>query len=328
MGKPFVSVIVPVYKTEKYLRQCVDSIIHQTYKNLEIILVDDGSPDGSPAICDEYAMIDDRVKVIHQKNAGQSVARNVALDLCCGDYISFVDSDDWLEIHAIECLINKAEENNFDVIIFNANTVQNDVKTERFFPYENGLIMTAAELVDLTLKDIIGGQPWFKLYRKELWSNIRFPEGRIYEDLAVSFLPFTAAKGNIGFISEPLYNYRLNPEGTSLGGSPLRSYHIFLAFLDHLEYARIHNHPAKECCLAKAAAHAIGAFNDYLFYQTQEGNDYLPHIQTWLAENKKQIMSCKELTGKTRMCLVLYYYFPFLYPSIYRLSPSYRNRVN
>ena len=93
-----VSVIIPIYKAEKYLSMCVDSVLNQTYQNLEVILVDDGSPDNCPAICDEYAQKDKRIRVIHQKNAGLSMARNAGLDICTGDYITFVDSDDALHI--------------------------------------------------------------------------------------------------------------------------------------------------------------------------------------------------------------------------------------
>ena len=103
---PLISVIVPVYKVEQYLHRCVDSILAQTYTNLEIILIDDGSPDRSGAICDEYAAKDSRIRVIHQKNAGLGAARNAGLDVCSGEYIAFVDSDDTLPEDALEQLIN------------------------------------------------------------------------------------------------------------------------------------------------------------------------------------------------------------------------------
>lgn len=106
MNGPLVSVIVPVYRVEKYLRICVDSILAQTYSDLEVILVDDGSPDGCPAICDEYAQQDARVRVIHQKNAGLSAARNAGLDLCQGEYITFIDSDDFVHPRFVELLLN------------------------------------------------------------------------------------------------------------------------------------------------------------------------------------------------------------------------------
>ena len=104
-----ISVIVPVYKVESYLEQCISSIIKQTYKNLEIILVNDGSPDNCGKLCDIYAKKDSRIKVIHKKNGGLSDARNVALDIATGDYIGFVDSDDWININMYEVLINEAK---------------------------------------------------------------------------------------------------------------------------------------------------------------------------------------------------------------------------
>ena len=110
-----ISIIVPVYKVEKYLDKCVNSIVGQTYKNLEIILVDDGSPDNCPAMCDEWAQKDSRIKVIHKKNGGLSSARNAGLDACTGDYIGFVDSDDWIEPDMYEYLLNIGMKNNADV---------------------------------------------------------------------------------------------------------------------------------------------------------------------------------------------------------------------
>lgn len=110
-----LSVIVPVYKVEPFLKRCVDSIIHQTYKNLEIILVDDGSPDNCGAICDEYANKDDRIKVIHKENGGQSSARNVGIAIAKGDYIAFVDSDDWIDSDMYETLIGLAEKYDADI---------------------------------------------------------------------------------------------------------------------------------------------------------------------------------------------------------------------
>ena len=104
-----ISVIVPVYNVENYLRRCVDSIINQTYKNLEIILVDDGSPDNCPVICDEYAQKDSRIKVIHKENGGLSSARNCGMDMATGEYIGFVDGDDWIESDMYKFLIENAE---------------------------------------------------------------------------------------------------------------------------------------------------------------------------------------------------------------------------
>ena len=107
MEQTVISVIVPIYKVEQYLRQCVDSILNQTHSALEVILVDDGSPDGSGKICDEYAARDSRVRVIHKKNGGLSDARNAGIEIARGDYIAFVDSDDWLDIDALKKVLAK-----------------------------------------------------------------------------------------------------------------------------------------------------------------------------------------------------------------------------
>lgn len=112
-----ISIIVPVYKVEKYLDKCVESIVEQTYKNLEIILVDDGSPDNCPAMCDEWAKKDSRIKVIHKKNGGLSSARNAGLDGCTGDYIYFLDSDDYIADNCIEMLFNAIVSDGSDMCI-------------------------------------------------------------------------------------------------------------------------------------------------------------------------------------------------------------------
>src|SRR5574344_122915 len=122
-----VSIIVPVYKVEPYLKRCLDIILNQTYKNIEIILVDDGSPDKCPQICDEYAKKDNRIIVIHQENGGLSAARNTGLDIAKGEYISFVDSDDWVHLQYIEVLLTSALKENADIIIGNHIRVNNSL---------------------------------------------------------------------------------------------------------------------------------------------------------------------------------------------------------
>ena len=126
MKSDLISIIVPVYKVEKYIDECIKSIINQTYTNLEIILIDDGSPDNCGKICDEYAKNDKRIKVIHQKNMGQSVARNVGLEYAKGDYIGFVDSDDYIKNNMFEVLHNNLVSYNADISICNIIKVKNN----------------------------------------------------------------------------------------------------------------------------------------------------------------------------------------------------------
>ena len=121
MNSPLVSVIVPVYNVAPYLEQCLDSIVNQTYRNLEIILVDDGSTDESGAICDRYAEQDSRIQVVHKENGGQSSARNVALDMMTGEWVLFVDSDDWIELNTLELLFEQKDER-ADLVEFGVNS--------------------------------------------------------------------------------------------------------------------------------------------------------------------------------------------------------------
>ena len=328
MKQSLISVIVPVYNTEQYLKQCVKSLLDQTYKELEIILVDDGSPDRCPAMCDEFARADNRVRVVHQANRGQAKARNTALDICEGEYIAFVDSDDWLELKAYEQMMSMMQQYDLDAVFCMANIIsRGEVVEQRFHYFEEGTIKSADEIVRLTLRDKIGGQPWMKLFRKSCWQNVRFPEGRIYEDLAISFVPFINARRPVGFLDQALYNYRINPEGTSLGGNPIRQYHIFLAFLDHYNYAKENYREVEQECLANAATFAIGCYNDWLRFRYPEGKKYLPTVHSWLVTNKKAILDCTQLPPQRMLMLQLYYISKCLYRVSYMIfSPKKEER--
>ena len=125
---PKVSIVVPIYNVEKYLEQCIDSIINQTLKEIEIILVDDGSPDNCPQICDDYVKKDSRIKVVHKTNGGLSSARNAGIEIATGDYIGFVDSDDYIELDMYEKMYNIAIENNVDFVMSDYYSVSNEGK--------------------------------------------------------------------------------------------------------------------------------------------------------------------------------------------------------
>lgn len=177
-----ISIIIPVYNAEKFLNKCLDSILAQTYNNLEIILVNDGSSDKSGDICREYAEKDDRIKVIHKENGGQSIARNCALDICRGDYIGFVDADDWISSDMYETLCTNLEQCNADISICQCKKVnkREDVPLKN----NTGFIqLNREETFEYFYKRrIFECHMWNKLYRRNLFDDIRFPEGKIYED--------------------------------------------------------------------------------------------------------------------------------------------------
>lgn len=191
---PLISVIVPVYKVENYLRRCIESIQAQTYRNLEIILVDDGSPDNCGAICDEYASGDERIHVIHKANGGLSDARNTGINVARGEYLGFIDSDDFIANDMYELLYQRIIEENADISICDA-AVTNDGEKATFTDSEAKDIFEGEDiLLAMIYRNRFTVNTWNKLYRRELFQNIRFPKGMLYEDLATTYKLMMQAK--------------------------------------------------------------------------------------------------------------------------------------
>ena len=185
--KSLISIIIPVYKVEKYLEKCIQSLINQTYENLQIILVDDGSPDNCGKICDEYAKKDHRIEVIHKSNGGLSDARNKGLEIAKGEYIGFIDSDDYIESDMYEVLYNLLKQYNADVSICNFYTVsQGKIAIKNA---ENGIkeYNRIEILKEVLLDNNIQSYAWNKLYKKELFDEIKYPVGKKYEDIGTTF---------------------------------------------------------------------------------------------------------------------------------------------
>lgn len=210
MTTPLISVIVPVYRVEVYLERCVKSILSQTYKNLEVILVDDGSPDQCPAICDACAEKDARVKVIHQENKGLSGARNAGIDVASGGYLAFVDSDDYVSPHFIEELYQLLQDTGCAIGQCRFSYVKGDGLVEEgdsaFCIYRGESLME--QLYGPEEKATCFVVAWNKLYRAELFkeTGIRYPEGRIHEDEATTYRLFHEAK-KLAFLDRALYGY-------------------------------------------------------------------------------------------------------------------------
>lgn len=205
MNDPLLSIIVPIYKVEPYLRQCIDSIVLQTYRNLEIILVDDGSPDNCPAICDEYEKTDKRIRVIHKENGGLSDARNAGLDIATGDLIGFVDSDDWLAPDMYEELMQTLLETHADIAIcgYIESTGKRELAKKSLAGQRKTYTVEEA-FRELLLSGEIMQVMWNKLYRRNLFDDIRFPKGETFEDGAVFFKLFgkcscIAHTGKVGY---------------------------------------------------------------------------------------------------------------------------------
>lgn len=209
MNNPKVSIIVPCYKVEKYLSNCIESVLHQTYENWELILVDDGSPDRSGEICDNYAKKDNRIKVIHKTNGGVAVARNIAIDLAEGEYISFLDGDDFLHTDYIRELIRLTLK--YQTEIAQCNYIRgNDTKfpdiiktvTEKIYNSHNIFTTDTAKIII-----------WGKLYKTDIIKSIKIPEKRYFEDDWVTWRWYYSAK-KIVVTSKPYYYYTSNEMST------------------------------------------------------------------------------------------------------------------
>ena len=185
-----ISVIVPVYNVEPYLRKCLDSIVGQTYRDLEILVVDDGSTDGSGAICDEYK-VDERVRVFHTKNRGLSAARNKGLDEAKGEWIGFVDSDDWIEPDMYEVLLRKAEETGADVVECGVFVNYHDSIVER---RRQDAVLSGREAIQLLLKQKISNAVWNKIWKRKHFDQTHFPEGRNFEDITMTYQVFLSSE--------------------------------------------------------------------------------------------------------------------------------------
>ena len=207
--KARISIIVPVYKVEKYLVRCIESIRRQTYSNLEIILVDDGSPDLCPYICDEYAKKDKRIVVIHKENGGLSDARNAGIEIAKGEYIGFIDSDDYIHQNMYESLLKTLIENQADIVVCDVEKVYDErqmIRDEGKFGTQLYTGIQAVENIfdaDLYLRSVVA---WGKLYKKSLFDDVRYPEGKINEDEFTTYRLFYKSNRVI-YIDQKYYYY-------------------------------------------------------------------------------------------------------------------------
>ena len=223
MEKPAVSVIVPVYKVEAYLDRCVESILRQTFDDFEIILVDDGSPDKSPEMCDAWAEKDARIQVIHKENGGASAARNAGLRSAAGQFIAFVDSDDWIEPHMFERLVGLIRENDADMCLtdFRSNDGQQTIRQEGTPRIE---IWDRKKCLDRFFRVNGEDSHYYMhscLFRRDFLEGFSFEEGRMNEDVLANYWFAVHCKKAV-HTDEPLYNYFVNKEGVTRNSFSVR----------------------------------------------------------------------------------------------------------
>lgn len=216
---PEISVIVPVYKAEQYLERCVKSILEQTYQSFELILVDDGSPDGSPILCDKWAEKDSRVHVIHKKNGGASSARNAGLKIAKGNWIAFADSDDWLDRNALKTLYDLANQYNVPMAIGGMRVVQKYTDASIVMKQE-AKVLSNADLMSRFFR--LNGEPdthrvWGIIVQRNILDGYTFIEGKMNEDVETCYYLARKCEGAV-YTSKPVYFYFKNVEGVTNSG--------------------------------------------------------------------------------------------------------------
>jgi len=211
-----LSIIVPIYNVERYLRKCIDSVLAQTFTDFECILVDDGSPDNCSAICDEYAKKDSRIRVIHKENGGLSDARNAGLDIAQGEYIGFIDSDDYIHERMYEILVEKAISTDVDIVACGVYNVAENGETLGKWPnLSNDKVYKKKDFIDNFHPDVrrdIMTAVWNKIYKREIFSTLRFPFGKYYEDAYIQ-LDIWNQCDMIAVVKDTLYYYLIRQEG-------------------------------------------------------------------------------------------------------------------
>lgn len=322
-----ISVIVPVYNVEKYLRQCLDSAVNQSYRDTEILVVDDGSTDGSGDICDEYKT-DSRVQVYHTDNHGLSAARNFALDRTHGDYIAFLDSDDWFEETALERFITVAQNRGTDIVgcefyqEYKDKTVEPKGTRTEFVAEGDGVLK--AMVIDHKLTEDV----WNKFYRASLFNSIRYPEGMIFEDKATTYKLLQKAQV-LAYTPAPLIHYR-NREGSLSNVHSMKSlvdyWIVYRERIDTLgsisdQYYRV------------ALSECIGAISRmWRWYagcskeEQREAEKTLHDMQQFLKEHKKEILSGAYSKHVKATCYYANYQNPLIFKSLYSFNSLYRSR--
>ena len=238
-----ISVIVPVYNAEKYIDRCLNSIVNQTYKNLEVILVDDGSTDNSKKIYDRFQKEDNRIKVIYQNNKGASAARNLGIIISKGEYISFVDADDWVDLKYFEILYNNLIKNNADISC--CDNLRTSKHKSVFSNISKIYILdSTTNILKFYLEKELTS-PWAKLYNKKFWKNNRFPIGKTNEDIFTIFKVFFEAK-KVVYSNEKLYYYFKNPTSTTKSKFTKKNLDLLFAWNKVVKISKFSSEDVKE----------------------------------------------------------------------------------
>lgn len=315
--KPLISVVVPIYKVENYLEDCVESITAQTYDNLEIILVDDGSPDRCGDLADNLAKKDHRIKVIHKQNGGLSSARNIGIDNAAGEYIGFVDSDDTIEPFMYEKMLE---------LLLNENTKLSVCAVN--YTYEDGNVLQKKRLgknktfdfhqaiIEMNLHRYFDMGAWSKLYHKSLFEKIRFPEGKLSEDYFIMYKIFDKAQ-RVSYLDIPCYNY-LQRKNSITRNTRINHDHEYAAY-SQMIYLEEKYPNMKTVGHVSYASAALTVYDSYLKNNVKCPKKYLRHFKDIIEQNKEYIEHADYLNLNKKIQFKLFRTNPYMYNFIFKI---------
>lgn len=243
MKNTLISIVVPIYNVEKYLDKCINSLIKQTYAYIEIILVDDGSIDNCPAICDKWKEKDSRIIVIHKENGGLSDARNTGIEIAKGTYICFIDSDDYVDETYVEKLYNAIEDNNVNISQCGIDYINDEHKTIKSIGYDRNCLLSGRKIIEDSCNEhyIENEVVWNRLYKTSLFETIKFPKGKLHEDEYTTY-KLLYNENNIAIVPENLYKYRQSNNSIMRSKYSLKKFNDFKeAYNEKINYFKERN---------------------------------------------------------------------------------------
>jgi glycosyltransferase involved in cell wall biosynthesis len=320
---PLISIIVPVYKVEDYLEKCIKSILAQSLTNFELILIDDGSPDKCGEICDSYADKDSRINVIHKKNEGLSSARNTGLDIAKGEYIGFIDSDDWIESNMYETLLALLVDNNADIAqcefikSCDEEGIVDNSDRKNIETFNN--IESLRNLYNE--KSISTVVSWNKLYRRSLFENVRFPKGKIHEDEFTTHKLLYKSK-KLVYTDKAFYYYRQNPNSIMNSKFNKKRLDILDAMQERLEFAeKIQNEMFINKTLNKYMFRLV-----YFYYKCKKEIPEEKEIINNIKKRSNSLYLKYYIKGKSRIRSKIKYGVFYLFPDLYVQINLLRNK--
>ena len=320
---PLVSIIIPVYMVETTLERCLDSVLAQTYTNFEVILVDDGSPDRCGEICDDYAKNDNRFRVIHKENGGLSDARNNGIDRSKGDYLTFIDSDDYVRSNYVEFLLSLIQEEDADMSCGKHNVIYDNAVLKRYTGKK--YVMNSREALDMLLyQEDMDVSAWAKMYSRALFSDIRYPVGKKYEDAATTYKLIDKA-GKIVLDSRPIYNYVIRDDSITTSQFNSSKIELIDATKEMTEYIRQKYPDLRKACNSRMVYAYQSTLAATVFTEDVD-RSIVSKLVEYIRKNGKAVLLDPRVQFRNKIGIVASFFGYGVFRQCMRLYLKIRNR--